>query len=273
MLGLACASLPPVWAYAAQSEPVAIEQMTWPELDARIKAGATTVIVPTGGTEQNGPAIIMGKHNMIVARTANMIAEQLGNAVVTPVISYVPEGKIAPPEGHMRFPGTISLTDAAFANVLEDTARSLKQHGFTLICFIGDHGGNQAPQAKVAEKLSREWEAEHVRVLQVVDYYANNGQEAWLKEQGVNVQNPSAHAGLMDTAEMMAVEPAGVRKDELKPFSERDFEKTGAKGDGTRATSALGKGLLARKVDAAVKQIRAAQAQVKSQSAEPKKEP
>jgi hypothetical protein len=41
----------PAWAQA----PVYIEELTWTEIRDAIKAGKTTVILPTGGTEQNGP--------------------------------------------------------------------------------------------------------------------------------------------------------------------------------------------------------------------------
>lgn len=91
------------------SKTVFMEDMTWQEIRQAIQSGASTVIIPTGGTEQNGPHVILGKHNYIVRYTAGKIAEQLGNTLVTPTIAYVPEGNITPPEGHMRFTGTLSI--------------------------------------------------------------------------------------------------------------------------------------------------------------------
>ena len=84
-----------------------------------------------------------------------MIARRLGNALVAPVVAYTPEGGIDPPTGHMRFPGTISIPDPVFRQVLEYTARSLKQHGFRDIVFIGDSGPNQAGQNAVAAHAQR----------------------------------------------------------------------------------------------------------------------
>ncbi len=72
------------------------------------------------------------------------IARRLGKTLVAPVIAYVPEGNIDPPEGHMTSPGTISLPEPVFAAVLEATARSFIATGFKTILFIGDSGGNQA---------------------------------------------------------------------------------------------------------------------------------
>jgi hypothetical protein len=74
----------------------------------------TTAIVPVGGTEQSGPHMALGKHNVRVHVLAGRIAERLGNALVAPVVAYVPEGDVAGPSGHIRFAGTISVTPAAF---------------------------------------------------------------------------------------------------------------------------------------------------------------
>src|SRR3954465_3649006 len=94
-------------AFAAPAS-VFLEELTWPELREAQTKGKTTVIIPVGGTEQSGPQLALGKHNVRVQILARRIAESLGNALVAPVVSYVPEGSITPPSGHMRFPGTIS---------------------------------------------------------------------------------------------------------------------------------------------------------------------
>src|SRR5215467_5988453 len=102
-------------AVAQAPDTVFIERMTWPEVRAAIDSGKTTIIVPTGGTEQNGPHMALGKHNVRVASNADAIARRLGNALVAPVVVFTPEGNIDPPQGHMRFPGTISMPPAVFA--------------------------------------------------------------------------------------------------------------------------------------------------------------
>jgi hypothetical protein len=62
----------PSFTFAEQlSDSVFIEEMTWTEVRDAIKAGKTTIIFPTGGTEQNGPHMVLGKHNFIVKYTAN----------------------------------------------------------------------------------------------------------------------------------------------------------------------------------------------------------
>src|ERR1700688_2481035 len=100
-------------------DTVEIADMTWVEVRSAIARGYTTVIVPSGGIEQNGPHMILGKHDRIVRFAAGRIAATLGHALAAPVISFVPEGAYDPPEGHLRFPGTIGVSEQTFAAVLD----------------------------------------------------------------------------------------------------------------------------------------------------------
>jgi creatinine amidohydrolase/Fe(II)-dependent formamide hydrolase-like protein len=241
----------------ARADPVMIEDLTWPEIKARMEAGATTIIVPTGGTEQNGPHMVLGKHNVIIRYTAAEIARRLGKTLVAPVLAYVPEGSWDPPEGHMRFPGSISLPDPVYEGVLESTVRSFAAEGFKTILFLGDSGPNQRPQAVVAKKLDAALKAEGVRVIQVGDYYAHNGQEEWLKSQGFTEAEIGVHAALIDTAQLMAIDPAGVRMALLASSAGNpDGSKNGVIGDPAKATPDLGRKLLELKIEAALRQIR-----------------
>jgi creatinine amidohydrolase len=237
-------------------DTVEIADMTWVEVRSAIARGYTTVIVPSGGIEQNGPHMILGKHDFIVRATAGRIAAQLGKTLVAPVIPFVPEGDYDPPQGHLRFPGTIGVSEQAFAEVLDGIARSLKAGGFTTICFIADHGGSVKPQAEVAARLSREWAQQGVRVLDVSDYYADEGQTNFLKGQGETPASIGQHAGITDTSELMAVHPQGV---DLGRFADAPFtlESNGVSGDPLRASAERGRALIDIKVQAAVRQIKA----------------
>jgi len=63
-------------AASAAGASVFLEDQTWTELRGLIDSGTTTIIVPIGGTEQNGPAIALGKHNARVKALAGKIAER-----------------------------------------------------------------------------------------------------------------------------------------------------------------------------------------------------
>jgi len=174
-------------ASAQVPDTVFLERMTWPEVRDALAAGKTTVIVPTGGTEQNGPGMALGKHNVRVAANAEQIARRLGNALVASVIPYTPEGKYDPPQGHLRYPGTIGIPEDVYAGVVEGAVRSLKLHGFKNIVLIGDHGSDQDGQTSVAAKLNKEWAGSGVRVHAISIYYRGD-------QAGVRTRAWSRHA-------------------------------------------------------------------------------
>lgn len=191
-----------------------IEAMTWLEVRDALRAGRTTVIVPTGGIEQNGPYLVTGKHNVILRATADAIAKKLGNALVAPIVPFVPEGSIDPPSGAMRFPGTISVSSQTFKSLLTDIAGSLRTHGFREIIFIGDSGGNQDGMKEVAEDLSARWASSGTRVHFIPEYYDWVGRQKWLQERGINEVDEGIHDEFSADAIMMLVDPATVRMEQ-----------------------------------------------------------
>lgn len=240
---------------AAQTpDTVFLEELTWTEVRDALKAGKTTIIIPTGGTEQNGPHMVLGKHNFRIRSNAGIIARKLGNALVAPVMAYVPEGEINPPTGHMRYPGTITLPDEYFRKVCEYAARSLKQHGFLDIVFIGDSGPNQPGMKAVTEMLNKEWASTKTRVHFIPEYYRGNGFEEWLAKQGESKADIGTHAGIHDTSLMLGVDPKYVRMD--KRANNGGFEGSGVVGNPARATVAYGKAGIDMITDFTVKKIR-----------------
>jgi creatinine amidohydrolase len=225
-------------AHAAPSQSIYLEELTWPELRADIEAGKTTILVPIGGTEQNGPQMALGKHNVRVHVLAGKIARALGNALVAPVIAYVPEGDVDHPAGHLKFPGTITIPTGAFEQTLEYAAKSFKLAGFRDIVFLGDHGGYQKTDEAVAQRLDREWAATPVRAHALTEYYRASEDEfgQLLKSKGYSEAEIGSHAGLLDTSLMMATDPSLVRTDLLGETKPGD----GVHGDPRHSSAALG---------------------------------
>ena len=238
---------------AAAPLSVFIEELTWPEVRDAIAGGAKTAIYYAGSTEQNGPHMVTGKHNVVARHVAGRIAAALGNALVYPVMPFAPTGDAASKSGHMRFPGSVSVTDETFAAVARDVAASARAAGFTHIVLMGDHGGGQEALAKVAEGLDRLWAAQGVRVHYVPAVYVEAGRrvEDYLKARGLSV---GAHAGVPDTSELLFLDSDGkrVRRDRLQAGS----ADNGVDGDPRQASAELGRLFLDFKVEAAVTQIR-----------------
>ena len=192
-----------------------MDELTWVEVRDRIRNGYTTVIVSTGGLEENGPYLTTGKHNVILRAMCPAIARELGNALCAPVVPFVPEGSIDPPSGHMHFPGTIGVRDETFQALLADIAGSLRQNGFTDIVLIGDSGGNQRGMAAVAESLNARWQGDRAWVHFVGEFYTPGWDvtmEYSEEELGIKeTRDDGHHDDIWVTAMMMVIDPATVR--------------------------------------------------------------
>ncbi len=192
-------------------DSVFLEELTWMEVRDAMRAGKTTAIVATGGIEQNGPYLALGKHNYILQATTDRIARKLGDALVAPIVPFVPEGDISPPTGHMRYPGTISVREETFRTLLIDIAGSLRAHGFRHIILIGDSGPNQAVMEAVARQLSSEWSDDSTSVRYIAEYYDNPRWNTWLREHGIEEVSEGLHDDFRHSSIMMMVDPNTVR--------------------------------------------------------------
>jgi creatinine amidohydrolase len=220
---------------------VFVEDLTWTELRDLVNAGKTTIIIPVGGVEQSGPYMALGKHDVRARVLSEVIARNLGNALVAPVVEYVPEGDFAPPTGHMRFPGTISVSTSAFRQILSDAARSFQLHGFKDVVLIGDHGGYQSDLKQVADQLNRTWAKTPARAHYIAAYYGatQGAYVAALRARGYAPAEIGAHAGLADTSLMLAVDPRLVRTNQLRGAA-APGPASGIVGDPRRSSAALG---------------------------------
>lgn len=236
-------------------DTVFLEEMTWMEVRDAVKAGKTTILVPTGGVEPNGPYLATGKHNYILRGTTEAIARQLGDALVAPIVPFVPEGNIEPPSGHMRYPGTISLSEETYERLLTDICSSLQKHGFRHIVLVGDSDGNQLGMKTVAARLNAKWADRETRVHFIPEYYDYSGVSSWLEKNGIREQNEGLHDDFAITAQLMAVDPTTVRMKQRIAVGK--FHINGIALSATE-TAAWGKRIIALRAETTVRAIRKA---------------
>ena len=246
----------PIAAFAQKS--VYLEELTTQEVAAMVSRSPTVpsiVIIPVGGTEQNGPHMAIGKHNTRVKVLAGRIATSLVAAnlptIVAPVVSYVPEGSITPPTEHMKWPGTVSISEDAFKSMLLSAARSFKQHGFTDIVLIGDHGGYQSALAAVeasfnkdAKSGAKSGSSAGAKVHFIAEYYqatasTQSGYIAALRAKGLSDYEIGTHAGSADTSLQLAIDPSTVKPEKFAE-SAKLGRPGGTLGDPRAASVALG---------------------------------
>jgi creatinine amidohydrolase len=232
-----------------------IDDHTWPEVRDLIASGKRTAIIYVGSSEQNGPHMVIGKHNFIAHTLAQRIAEELGDAMVYPTMPYAVAGNAILRTGHMRFPGTVTLPPEVFFGVVRGVAQSALTAGFKVVALMGEHGGGQDELALAAKELDAQARPDGARVLFIGDLYAKSRTQMRdiLAKRGLPSNDD--HAGIPDTSSLLYLEAAAgqwVRKDKIDLAD----EKNGVQGHPQLASAELGKIYLDMKVDLAVKQIR-----------------
>jgi hypothetical protein len=66
-----------------------LEELTQPEFRDKLKEGYTTVLVLTGGVENNDGNLQMNKHNINNQLLGDMIARKMGKTLVAPLVTLV----------------------------------------------------------------------------------------------------------------------------------------------------------------------------------------
>lgn len=259
------AGLTASYSFAQSASPnVNFGMMTWPEVKRALQEGKTTALIYNGGTEQRGPQNVNGGHTLIAEAVGTAIAQQLGNALLVPVLPF--SVNRANPE----LPGTIGLSGRVFQEINEEVAVQMIQNGFKNVVLMGDHGGGQKELAELAGKLDEKYKPQGVRVVYCNDVYdkATKEFDEWLVKNGYT---PSPHAGIDDTSEMLYLggDKGWVRKDQLatalgdpirKKGEPRDPNakriNNGIAGDARQSSAEIGKHFVDFKVADAVSQIR-----------------
>lgn len=237
-------------------DTVFMADMTWMEIRDAMKDGKNTAILATGGIEQNGPYLVAGKHNVVLRATTDAIARKLGDALVAPIVPFVPEGDIDPPTGHMRYPSTISITEGTYRALLTEVCACLRTHGFRRIVLIGDSGGNQKGMEAVANELNAKWTDRKTRLYYVKEYYNYSEVAKWLEARGIKETTEGLHDDFAITAQMAAVDPTSVRADER--IKAGRFQINGVKLAPTSETAAWGRKIADFRADATIAALRRA---------------
>jgi creatinine amidohydrolase/Fe(II)-dependent formamide hydrolase-like protein len=188
--------------------------------------------------------------------STDMIARKLGNALVAPVVRYVP------PDDFQRGPyiGDFNINLAAYKSILTDICNTLKEDGFKEIILIGDHQGAQRGLKEVAEELTAKWPGSSTHVHFVAEYYDRTAVQNYIKNTlGIKEEHvPGGGFGdnYYNTAILFAVNPDGIR---LKQRIAADtLSVNGVTLKPVEQTAANGKHILEIQTDQTVKAIQKA---------------
>lgn len=236
-------------------EELFLERMTWPEVEAALATGKRRAVICAGAIEQHGPHLPEGTDAWLGEALAARVARELGDALVAPVL------RPGSSDHHMAFPGTLTVSAEVLMALLDAYLRSLRAHGFERFVVFPSHAGN-------APVLS-EWKHQQTGEVIVLDDLGRvlRAIRETLSSFGAGGHG-DGHAGLGETAALLAVNPALVRLqlaeagvagelalDELIARGTRSVTRNGVFGDPRAATAEIGEAVLTSWVRSLVEEV------------------
>ena len=231
--------------------------LPWPQMP-RALADAV-VLVPLGSIEQHGHHLPVMTDTRLVTTVADGVEQHFGERVVR-----LPTLWVGASDHHLDFPGTVSLSNALYTNVIKSIVRNLVRAGANRILLLNGHGGNRIPGHQALTELSNESD-EIDAVWTVFANYWEAAAEAMSPERHGITTPEITHACEYETSMMLhvagdlvhmdriaEVEPmlkssyvSGTRKNEVTLF-QRFARRTasGSMGRPSAATREKGKSLI-----------------------------
>lgn len=161
------------------------------------------LVIPTGTTEQHGPHLATGTDALLVEE----VAKRAAAAATRPtVILLAPTLAYGASDHHLPFGGTLSLGVETFEAVLRDLLRSAAVCGCRRIFVLNGHGGNAASCGVVVAEASRD-----LGIVAATALYSQLVDPAALGHE------VAGHAGIFETALMLAVHPRLAQMEAARP--------------------------------------------------------
>lgn len=197
-----------------------LEELTQPEFRDLIKDGYTTVLIMTGGVENNDGNLQMNKHNINIKLLGEMIARKMGKTLVAPLVTLEPGNA-----GPNIQPGRAGpmLSQATYTAVLYDMGNYLRSMGFKEIYYLGDSGGNARGMQAAADSLTRVYASSPDKVYfkHVPEYYNHTSVvQPYIQNQlkipeGIKIGASTGTSGLHEElgidATMALADPQSIR--------------------------------------------------------------
>jgi creatinine amidohydrolase len=192
---------------------IRLADLTWPEARRLARSPRSVVLLPLGAVEQHGPHLPLSVDWLGAEELARRVAPHLARAGWRPVLApALPYG--ASPLA-AAWSGTVSLSPATTSRVIVEIVRGLARHGFrrvVLTNYQADPGHLRAiARARRALRRAR------VQVL-VAGFAPDDGRPNAMFDPRVRalMRSPRPerewHSGELETAMMLAVAPALVRR-------------------------------------------------------------
>ncbi len=234
-----------------------LENLTWPEVK-KLKVATKVVVLPLGSFEQHGHHLPLTTDTDLVTAVARGVERARPKQVLC-----LPTLWPGHSTHHLYFPGTLSVSQTPYIQLVLELARSVVGMGAKKVFLLNGHGGNDIPLRAALRELKTEFPK--VRFV-FASYWSLAAQS--IKAVRESPLGGIGHACEMETSLMLHLHPTRVkmrlaRRDGPKHtdvyrqadmFHARpvyfvnefhEVSKTGTIGDPTIATAEKGRKFLA----------------------------
>jgi creatinine amidohydrolase len=199
--------------------------LTSPDLAEAVRD--RVVIVPLGSVEQHGKHLPLLTDTLLVKGVADQVEAKLADRVL-----MTPTLWLGASDHHLDFPGTLSVPNSLYSEMIKSLARCLVQAGATRIFFLNGHGGNTVPVDHGLTELSNESDV-YDRTWIVTGTYWVLADDAMSPDKHGMTSPQLTHACEYETSMMLHLHGPLVHQDraiEDRPTLDSKYWGEGSKG-------------------------------------------
>jgi creatinine amidohydrolase len=173
-------------------------ELRWPQVRALDRA-AVVAVVPLGSIEQHGHHLPLVTDTCLVSAVADRVHQRLGDRML-----LVPTLWLGASDHHLDFPGTISLSNSVYVQIIKDLVRSLVRGGFRRIVLLNGHGGNIAPGETAITEAANACDACDAALVALASYWSVAAGAMRPEDHGMETPRLT-HACEYETSMMLAL--------------------------------------------------------------------
>ena len=239
---------------AQRRDTVFLEDLTWAEVRDLITAGTTTVIVGTAGTEQKGPHMVDGEHKFVMeyaGRQNRARARQDARRAGRHLRARRQLGAPGRTHGQARHDHAAGGSLRRVARQRRPQPEGRRIHDDPVprrvrrqphaACARRPRGSTSCGRTARGHSGSTTTTPSRTPIRTITSR----------KTLGIPADQIGGHANILDTSELLFVNPKHVRMNEARAGG--GYENSGVSGDPTKSTPAIGKALLQIKIDNAAR--------------------
>jgi creatinine amidohydrolase len=178
----------------------------WPEIEAFDK-DRVVVVVPIASLEQHGHHLPLLTDTYLATAVAERVHERLTDRIL-----LTPTLWLGASDHHLDFPGTISVPNSLYVEMIKSITRSLVRAGFRRIFFLNGHGGNVAPGETAITEAANECDRCDAALIALGSYWTIAAPAMKAEQHGMT-QHQLSHACEYETSMMLALHGQLVKLD------------------------------------------------------------